>query len=147
MPKLVTAFPPNWRDIAAKFPIKGRPGIVYAYGDRIYNPSGRVLPSWILDHENVHCKRQNEHGVGAWWDAYLVNSAFRLAEEVLAHQKEWQSFRSIHNFKQNAQYLETMIDRLSGPIYRLGVSREDARLFITELNSVHDNNSNHDDAQ
>ena len=136
MPKIIRAFPPNWTYIAAAFPIKGRPGIVYAYGDRIYNPSGVKIEPWILAHENEHCKRQNEHGIGAWWDAYILNAHFRLAEEVLAHRVEWQDFRSGHHFKANARYLERMIDRLSGPIYGLGLGREDARALITEVNSA-----------
>ena len=136
MPKVIRAFPPNWPAITSVFPIKGRPGIVYAYGDHIYNPSGIALEPWILAHENEHCKRQNEHGVGAWWDAYLVNSDFRLYEEVVAHRVEWQTFRAAHNFKDNAKYLERMIDRLSGPIYKFGIGREIARDLITEVNSA-----------
>lgn len=138
-PKIIKAYPPNYKDIRTAFPwIVGRPGIVFAYGDRIYNPTGGILPPHVLAHEGVHCTRQFVFGisyVGSWWKKYIADEKFRLNEEVLAHRVEWQEYRANHNFKENAQYLEMMCDRLSGKIYGHMCSREKARELITELGS------------
>lgn len=142
-PKIIKAYPPNYKDIRTAFPwIVGRPGIVYAFGDRIYNPTGGILPPYVLAHEGVHCKRQmaipcHAHlpleGILAWWKSYIASEKYRLEEEVLAHRIEWNEYRSNHNFKENAQYLEMMCDRLSGKLYGHMCSREKARELITEL--------------
>lgn len=133
--KIIKAYPPNYKDIRLAFPwIVGRPGIVYAYGDRIYNPSGGKLAPQVLAHEGVHCMRQDKY-VTEWWHQYIINEDFRLWEEVLAHRIEWRDYREDHNFKENAQYLEMMCDRLSGKIYGHICSREKARELITELGS------------
>ena len=136
MTKIIRAFPPNWIDIAKVFPIKGRQGIVYAYGDRIYNPSGITIEPWILDHETEHCKRQNEMGTGAWWDAYILNTKFRLKEEVLAHRAEYASYRMGHSQKATYDYLRWMAHRLASPIYGHMVPEDEAKRLITEFNDA-----------
>lgn len=130
MAKVVKAFPPNWNELAKVFPIKGRPGIIYAYGPRIYNPSGVALNPWILAHEEEHCKRQNEIGVCSWWQRYADSVRFRLAEEVIAHKVEWQTVQDAMPYKDASRYLEQMITRLSSPLYGSMVDVSDARFLI-----------------
>lgn len=133
-PKIVKAFPPNFIRLAEVFPIRGKQGIIYAYGNRIYNPSGvKVLP-WVLEHEKVHCERQFEVGIGIWWDAYVAFPDFRLSEEVLAHRKEWSMTQDLISCRDRMHYLDMMVDRLSSSLYGNLVTSEQARTLITENN-------------
>lgn len=126
--KIIKAYPPNWPDIARAFPaIKGKPGIIYAHGTRIYNPQGGVIPPWLIAHEEVHGSRQMLFGVDTWWDTYLRYSEFRLEEEVLAHQAEWRAYTG-HN---RDSYLGLMADRLSGPLYGNLIGKDHAMRLIT----------------
>jgi primosomal replication protein N len=144
-PKIVKAYPPNFLELTKHFPIKGVPGVVYAYGDRIYNPSGIKILPWVLEHEKVHCMRQQEtkdtysipsqqhlSGIEYWWKKYVGAVHFRLEEEVLAHRKEWSMTSDLMNPRDRIHYLDMMVDRLSGPIYGNMVYRDEARRLITE---------------
>lgn len=128
--KIIKAFPPNFAELSLAFPIKGVPGILYAWGDTIYNPSGIKVPHQLVAHEEVHGKRQQDHwhsaNVGAvdiWWGRYILDPAFRLAEEILAHRAEWRAYEG----PDAEMYLERMAERLSSPLYGYLISRFDAR--------------------
>lgn len=131
MAKIIKAFPPNFQAIAKAFPVKGRPGIIYAYGGTIYNPSGVSLTSWITAHEEVHCDRQLGQGLAEWWDHYINAVPFRLQEEILAHRKEYNVFRASNSPKDTAHWLETMVDRISSPLYGSMINPTAARIAIT----------------
>lgn len=139
MPKVLKAFPPNFTTLTKAFPqIKGRAGqgIIFAYGDRIYNPSGHPLGQQVLAHENEHCKRQNAMGVGSWWDAYMVNIKFRLEEEVLAHRAEWDAYQQyVTRLADQEDYLKMMIERLSGQLYGYMCTKAEAQALITSANA------------
>lgn len=138
--RIIRAFPPLYTEIAAHFPIKGRTGILFAWGDRIYNPSGVKLQPWIIEHEKVHGLRQlsdtslptPEDSVRKWWTQYIQSPQFRIQEEVPAHQAEWEAFSSqgAMRHEDQAHYLEAMIDRLSGPLYGSLVSKQEAENYI-----------------
>lgn len=128
--KIIKGFPPNWPDIAKAFPqIKGRQGILYAFGDVLYNPSGIIVPPWLVKHEEVHSERQQDEGMSPlrWWDNYLYYDDFRLREEILAHQAEWKSYSGPYRDR----YLGQMAERLSGPLYRNLIGYEQAVKEIT----------------
>lgn len=133
--KVIRAFPPNWPEIAKHFPVKGKQGILYAYGDRLYNPSGVQVTPWIMAHEMEHGRRQEDEGqsVRRWWDEYLNYPDFRLKEEVYAHHKEWESYRQTFTLEKNQNsYLAMMAKRLSSPLYDLGITLEDAARRIVQ---------------
>lgn len=143
-PTIIKAYPPNFTELTRHFPIKGVPGILYAYGDRIYNPSGVKVVPWILEHEKVHCTRQlldEQHiNVEEWWSDYIYNAPFRLEEEVLAHRKEWSMTQDLISVRDRLHYLDMMVDRLSGPIYGNMVTRDEARRLITSKEAPHATN-------
>ena len=125
MQKIVREYherPPNYEAILAVFPGAAGEGIVFAYGD-IYNPSGLKLPPELIAHEKVHCERQIEMGVEAWWDCYLVDGAFRFNEELLAHIAEYKSIMSKYNYKDHAigrvrqRAIEHVARKLAAPLY------------------------------
>ena len=131
-PKIIKAYPPNFNELCRVFPIKGRPGIVYSWGERIYNPSGHDLSPAVIAHETVHCERQltTVGGVEGWWRSYIDMPIARLAEEVLAHQAEYREYAKHHSSKKTEWYLEKMMDRLSGPIYKFNIDYHEARKLI-----------------
>lgn len=135
--KIIKTFPPNWPEIAKHFPVKGKQGILYAYGNILYNPSGVEVSPWILRHEEVHGRRQlGEEGdermsVKRWWDEYIAYEDFRYKEELLAHQREWQSYVEQMG-DVNGYYLDAIAKRLSSPLYGRMVTFEQARKAIQE---------------
>lgn len=139
IPRVIKAYPPNFNELAKTFPIKGKPGIIYAYGERIYNPSGVVIRPWVIAHETVHCTRQLLYGLANWWIDYAMYKTFRLEEEVLAHKREWTEItNSSMSQRDKSRYLAMMVERLSGPLYGSMVSQQEARGLITgEWNAVH----------
>lgn len=142
--KILKAFPPNYAALAEHFPIKGRQGILYAWGDRLYNPSGIKLLPWLMAHEQTHMDRQLGHylchiagytPVENWWIRYVQNPKFRLNEEILAHRAEWQSFlQHTENKAQQQQYLNQIAARLSSPLYGSLLTLSEATREITSDN-------------
>jgi hypothetical protein len=130
--RVLRAFPPNFTHIAKVFPfIRGKQGILYAYGDTLYNPSGVPVTPWIAAHEAIHMARQKAQGVTDWWGSYLTNPTFRLDEEVLAHRAEWATFKlTKYSDNQKARYLTQMAERLSSPLYGGLVLEHEAMALI-----------------
>lgn len=87
--KVLIAQPPNLAEIDRVFPNRGT-GIVYAYGDTIYNPSNANIPRFVAIHEAAHGERQlTIFGVDKWWHQYLDDAEFRYQEEVIGHAAEY----------------------------------------------------------
>lgn len=87
--KVLIAQPPNLAEIERVFPNRGD-GVIYAYGDTIFNPNNAQIPRSILAHEGAHGDRQlNLIGVDRWWRQYLDDPEFRYREEVIGHAAEY----------------------------------------------------------
>ena len=115
--KVVRDRPPNFDRIATVFPVHKYPGAIYAYGDTIYNPSGNSLSAALHAHEEVHSERQGGDPE-AWWERYLVEPAFRLAEEIPAHRAEWEAFCKMGFGRgERRRYLAIIAGRLASPLY------------------------------
>ncbi len=112
--------PPNFEAIRAVFPLAEGEGVVFAYGDRIYNPGGEEIPNALMQHELAHCKRQvdMDGGVEAWWDLYLTDGKFRYDEELVAHKAEYNALKAEYAGKgQNKKILEFVAGKLVAPLY------------------------------
>ncbi len=135
-PKIITGVPPNFEAIADKFDVRGKP-IYFAYDNCIYNPCGIHIAPAILEHEKVHLKRQGGDPAG-WWEIYLAEPKFRLAEELPAHQAEflwWLEHKDaavpIKGFRSLADYqLLHIAKRLSSPLYGSLIGIVDAKRLI-----------------
>jgi hypothetical protein len=125
--KVIRAYPPNFSELAKVFPIKGKPGILYAWGDRLYNPSGVKVTPWILAHEETHGSQQMHFGLDEWWWNYINKADFRRIEEVLAHRYEWLAYSG----PDPDAYLDMMSKRLSSPLYGRLLTYDAARRAIT----------------
>lgn len=105
--------PPNYDRLEAAFGPIGE-GIVFAYGDEVYVPSGRPLPRHLVIHESVHLRQQKDvGGPDAWWDRYIDDPGFRLAQEVEAYRIQYRAMT-----RQERRSLGPALARdLSGPMY------------------------------
>ncbi len=115
MTEIVIERPPNFERIAAAFPDASKPGVLFAYGGKIYNPTGGVVPHALLKHEQVHLDRQSQPD--QWWEKYLIDSEFRYREELLAHVAEYTA--QVHGLDRNhkAKLLMATAARLVAPLY------------------------------
>lgn len=117
---IVHAYPPNIDAIDAVFKVRGRKGVIFTYGEKIYVPDGGDVSPELRSHEGVHYSRQTNdvRKIEAWWDRYLVDPEFRLTEELPAHRAEYKQFRAAHR-DPNARirFLHQVAARLSGPLY------------------------------
>ena len=136
--EVVHGRPPNYEVIVAVFPGAALPGVIFAYGDRIYAPGagGRLrpfmLPPELHAHEAVHIERQAGRPE-PWWEKYLADPRFRLEEELLAHRAEYWAYCARHpNRAKQAQALEGIARKLAAPLYGALVSVEDARKAVLE---------------
>lgn len=129
--RIVKEPPPCYAEIIAAFPFATRPGTYFCYGRAIFIPTGRAdVSKHLMEHEEVHAKRQELHGGPArWWLDYIHDTQFRLNEELLAHQAEVAHFdgrpRGIRRIA-----LRNAAHRLSSPLYRLGITPHMAKLMI-----------------
>lgn len=114
-------FPPNINEICAAIPQARRPGVIFAYGDKIFVPSGNDLEYHLKVHEAVHCIRQKELGVVFWWEKYLTDLRFRYHEELMAHRAEYDSrIKGSPNRNQRRAALKMVAMRLASPLYGCG---------------------------
>lgn len=119
--------PPNFEAIRAVFPLAESEGVVFAYGDRIYNPGGDEIPPALMAHELAHCERQREIGVEAWWDRYLTDKQFLYDEELIAHKAEYHALKKQYAGQgHNKKILEFVADKLIAPLYGFTVGKQRA---------------------
>lgn len=134
--------PPMWDLIDKTFHVAGK-AILFAWGDRIYNPMGVTVPKELHAHEEIHGERQLAYaGCGPltaedcvlnWWRLYIKDPAFRLAEEIPAHRAEYLSFCKRHADRNSRAKMLSMISmKLAAPLYGSLVTHAEARKLIVE---------------
>jgi hypothetical protein len=125
---IIAERPPNFDQILAAFPDAGKPGVIFAYGEHIYNPTGNPIPPALLAHEAVHCLRQRamkcaaplaaeQDGVGRWWEMYIADPMFRYTEELFAHVAEFKAQANGIDRNYRAKLLMSTAARLVAPLY------------------------------
>lgn len=131
--KIVRARPPLWEEIHAAFPMASKPGVIFTWGDTIYNPSGVVITPELKAHEGVHFSRQTNHppAIEAWWRRYIADPEFRFAEELPAHRAEYQAFRNrVRCYPSRAAFANALAQRLASPLYGSLATPAKARSLI-----------------
>lgn len=132
--RIVNAYPPNIEAIDAAFKVKGQP-ILYAYGDKIFNPAAVNVPPHLIVHEEVHGDRQGTD-VDGWWDRYIADPEFRLAEELPAHVAEFkalcaaQRHRWVSERSMRRVIASDMARKLAAPLYGNLISVSEAKKAI-----------------
>lgn len=115
--------PPNFNEIIKVFPsVEYATGVIFCYGDAIYNPNGIYLSEASITHERVHSIQQGIHPK-EWWDEYLINPEFRLQQEIEAYGTEYSV--DPYNIDHYARVL-------SGPTYGNIISFEEAKRKIID---------------
>jgi hypothetical protein len=114
--------------IVEVFPKASGHGVLFAFGDTIYNPSGAVIPPPLLAHEEVHGRRQTRNAgeifratqVERWWEQYLKDPEFRYDEELYAHVAEFKA-QMPYDRNLRAKLLMSTAQRLIAPLYQYGI--------------------------
>lgn len=132
MTAIIAAHPPNIDAIDAVFHVKATSGVIYAYAPDIYFPPGKQLPPWLMAHEEVHIRQQNDMGgPEPWWEKYLIDPQFRLDQELEAHRVEYSEYcKQYKSIWQRYTALDEMSKRLASAMYGGVITREEARMRI-----------------
>src|SRR3990167_5904365 len=91
--KQINDYPPNIEQIRAAFPL--HKGIVFTYGDTIYNPDGGFIDQHLEAHEATHALQQALIGVDRWWDRYIRDPVFRFRQELEAYRAQYQDRKTV----------------------------------------------------
>lgn len=84
--KYSNQIPPIYEECKKAFGASWDRGVVITYGDTIYCKFD--ISEDLKIHEAVHVRQQSELGIKEWWDKYLVDGEFRLAQETEAYQAQ-----------------------------------------------------------
>jgi len=127
--KIVKGFPPNIEDIRKKFTL--RSGVIFSYGEKIYNPDNIVISPELMTHEKTH-SRQQAGNPEAWWDKYVKDDSFRLKQELEAYGNQYKSFKS-KNRTAAFMYGRGLAEDLSSDLYGNIVDFSDAYAGIVGI--------------
>lgn len=131
--KVAKEFPPNYDRICEVIPaVKDIRGIVFTYGDTIYNPDDMPVEDHLDVHESVHQAQQAKMGIEEWWEEYLKNPQFRLEQELEAYRAQYQFTRKVYGLAPAGDLLKQVADDLSGTMYGNIMRRKDARKAIMQ---------------
>lgn len=128
--EIIEGLPPNYAAILKRFPsILGQP-VVFAFGDKLYNPGGFPIAPELMKHEQTHQKQQGDDPAG-WWNRYLSEDHFRMNQEIEAYRNQLRAFAASHK-DGNAQmrYLIKLAQDLASPMYGGKVTVDEAMTLI-----------------
>lgn len=122
--EIVDDYPPMYDEISQAFNLYPNDGVIFSWGERIYNPGGSVIPAQLIPHEAIHGERQVKGASNVtllnicdWWRQYMDSWEFRLSEEIHAHRAEYQWFMDNGNRSQRRSALKRTAARLGSPLY------------------------------
>ena len=122
-------YPPIYNELKLAFPRIGR-GVIFAWGDKIYNPSNVSIPRQLIVHEAAHGRRQG-NDINGWWRRYIDEKKFRLVEEIIGHIAEMECLLGPNpNRQMRRQIIRATAKRLASPLYRYGISRAQAHVLL-----------------
>lgn len=118
--EIVYEKPPIWDEALRVFGFDPTRNVIFAYGDKLYNPNNAYISDDLIAHERVHSHQQREMfgGVEEWWRRYFADPVFRLEQEVEAYQTQYY-FLSTHIKDKNKLHkeLRRLAGDLSGGLY------------------------------
>ncbi len=134
--RVIKSRPPNFQQVAQAFPlVLTLKGVVYTWGDVIYNPDGFHIDPWLKAHEGVHFSRQGSdlERITQWWDKYCADPEFRFREELPAHRAEYRAFCAVHKRGGDRHaFLNHIANRLAGELYGAMLTPAEAARRITQ---------------
>ena len=123
-------YPPNIAEIRKKLEIDNN--TLFAYGDELFNPSGKTISDDLIVHETMHEIQQRELGIEAWWDRYLTDNAFRLTQEVEAYRQQYRFVKANFNRQVARASLQKMAKALSSRLYGSVINKANAQEIICQ---------------
>jgi hypothetical protein len=115
---IIVERPPNFDQILAAFPDADKPGVIFAFGEHIYNPSGKIIPAPLVAHEHVHLDNQKMYvNPELWWTMYIEDPEFRYKEELYAHVAEFKAQLAGLDRNRKSKLLMATAARLVAPLY------------------------------
>jgi hypothetical protein len=108
--KIINENPPNIEAIQTKF--KLHKGVIFTYGDIIYNPDKGEIDEFILCHEQKHCEQQGDKP-NEWWNKYLIDPEFRIKQETEAYGEQ---YKFIKDKIKEKKIVNIMLERLAGTL-------------------------------
>lgn len=127
--KEVHQWPPNIQEISKVFPLdKFNP--VFTYGNILYNPLRKSLPTDLIRHEEVHEKQQEKMGKDNWWKLYLEDKKFRLEQEVEAYREQARFVETYYNRKMRKLIRKELPKHLSSALYGNLINKQLAEELI-----------------
>lgn len=133
--RIVAMPPPNLFEIIRVFPAATKKGVLFAYGDTIYNPDDVDIPLQLLAHESVHGAQQRTwRHPKDWWEGYLSDKAFRFEQELEAHRVELESYCAdvAGGRTSRRRYTAAVAERLSGELYGRMTTKANAMMLLKE---------------
>lgn len=128
---IIIAPPPRHQLILDTFKIHGRRGVVFAYGNTIFNPDGVSVHPAIVAHESIHGERQ-AGDPDYWWGKYLTDPEFRLDEEVHGHRAEYAEVCKGAPRNVRRQYLKITAAKLADTaLYGYDLTLTEAKRLLT----------------
>lgn len=130
--RILVEYPPLYETITRAFPAAKGAGVIFAWGDIIYNPSDILVSRELIAHEEIHSAQQaNYETIMLWWHLYLETATFRYAQELPAHQAEYRAYCNRHpNSRKRAEYLNEVSAKLASPLYGSLMTVDAARRAI-----------------
>jgi hypothetical protein len=130
---VVDGRPPIFDKILAVLPGAADPGVIFAYGGKVWAPGHRAITRELDAHERVHIERQGENPA-AWWDRYLEDVEFRFEEELIAHAVEYATYcrRHLDPIKRH-KALHQIARKLAAPLYGSLITAEQAAIHIRTM--------------
>lgn len=122
--RILHTLPPNFAAINRAFNVRGK-SVIFCYGSTIHNPSRIDVTPELIAHEMVHSEYQGNDPKG-WWESYIAEPKFRLAQEIVAHCAEFCAFRD----RGRADMLDKISERLASPMYGSLIDLAEARRII-----------------
>ena len=131
--KITKELPPKWiYDACVKqFGANFLKGDVFAGDNEIHCAYPELLPDDVVAHEELHMKQHVQYGFKYWWEQYLEDPEFRLAQEIEAYQAQYQYMVEHYNSKHRKFLLKRIAHDLSGKLYGNLITFEEAKDAIT----------------
>lgn len=125
--------PPIFERALKLFNLSSDKIVFFAYGDKIYSPSGKMPPDDFLEHESVHCEQQehSEQAAKIWWERYFTDKDFRIAQEAEAYGAQFKYLKGRYRDRNaQARILHNIAGLLCDPMYATHLSHTEAMQMI-----------------
>lgn len=121
---------PNLQELKDKFGVDEKYTVI-AYGDSIYCPKEGMSRDLFV-HELTHCQRQgDESQAKRWWQKYMEDEDFRLQEELIAYQQQFEFCKKVYKDRnKRAKILWALAKELASPRYGNLIEHSEAMKLI-----------------